>query len=217
MRRDPLGELRTLRCECGDLVRVRFGATQLFFLSHPDAIRRVLVDEQERYSKRTFDYEAMKTVLGEVRSRAKERSGGSNGGPSTRRSATRSWKGSPVASAPRRTLLCARLAAPPVGKHAVDIAREMTRLNLHIVTRALFHADLGQGAERITRAVTLLNQQWRKTCPSSSSFPTGFPRGATGDSSTPGGSSIAISTSSSGSVEGGTTEPISFTACGRRP
>lgn len=158
IRKDPLDELTKLRNEYGDIVRVRFGPIRLFVLSHPEAIRRVLVENQESYSKRTTDYEAMKSVLGE--------------GLLTSEGLLWQRQRRTIQPAFRHTEL-ARFVALITGEadaalqswrtaagrnEPLDIAREMSRLTLTIVGKTLFGADLSAGADSVGPAVKLLSQ-----------------------------------------------------------
>jgi cytochrome P450 len=157
IRRDPIVELGKLRDVYGDSIRIRFGSTHLFVLSHPDAIRHVLVDEQERYSKRTMDYQAMKPVLGEgllTSEGALWRRQRRTINPAFRHSELSRF----ITEMTRETEDVLDSLRATAGNHAVDIAREMTRLALNVVTKTLFRADPSERVDQISRAVTLLNQ-----------------------------------------------------------
>jgi cytochrome P450 len=158
LREDPLRALTKLRDELGGVVRVPLGPIRLFFLSDPDAIQRVLLENQANYSKRTRDYEAMKPVLGE--------------GLLTSDGALWQRQRRTIQPAFHHTVLdrfadlitreteeTLRSWRPAAARgEALDLAREMSRLALTIVGKALFGVDLSTGADALGPAVTLLNQ-----------------------------------------------------------
>ncbi|HZI05063.1 MAG TPA: cytochrome P450, partial [Archangium sp.] len=63
-RSDPLGLFLRGREQYGDVVRYRMGPLSLFQLSHPDAVKHVLVDNVQGYSK-TFLMQRLRPVLGQ--------------------------------------------------------------------------------------------------------------------------------------------------------
>jgi cytochrome P450 len=158
IRKDPLAELTKLRNEYGSIFRMTLGPVRVFFLSHPEAIRRVLVDNQESYSKRTKDFEAMKPVLGEGLLT-------SDGAlwQRQRRTIQPAFHHTVldrfadlITRETEETLRSWRTAASR--GEALDLAREMSRLTLTIVGKALFGVDLSAEADTVGPAVTLLNQ-----------------------------------------------------------
>src|SRR5260221_6264800 len=48
----------------GDVVRLRFGWLTLHIVSHPDAVRHVLVDNQKNYDKQTPGFDNLRLLLG---------------------------------------------------------------------------------------------------------------------------------------------------------
>jgi cytochrome P450 len=63
LRRDPLAVLRRA-ARLGNVVWFRVGPRRIFLVPHPDAVRRVLVDNYRGYNKRTRGYEVVRLFLG---------------------------------------------------------------------------------------------------------------------------------------------------------
>jgi cytochrome P450 len=158
LRKSPLEECLRLRREFGDLVHFRFAQAHVFLVSHPDAIARILRDNAEGYSKRAREYEAMKPVLGE----GLLTSDGEHW-KRQRRTMQPAFRHKELGRLVE--LMTAETEARLSGwrevardNHAFDVSREMTRLTLTIVGKALFRTDLSGDADSIGRAVALLNR-----------------------------------------------------------
>lgn len=157
-RRDPLSALTSLSRRYGDIVRLRVPGHEFYLLSHPDAVRHILVDEGRAYSKRTRDYEAMKPVLGEGLL--------SSEGETWQRSrrvvqpAFRHSELVPLVDVMTRETeeVLSTWTGIAQNGQAFDVAREMARLTLIIVGKAVLGVDLGPGAAELGPPVILLNR-----------------------------------------------------------
>lgn len=64
IRRDRVQFLIDLQRNYGDVVRIRLGPMEALVIFHPDAIQRVMQDNQSNYSKDTIAFNSMKLVFG---------------------------------------------------------------------------------------------------------------------------------------------------------
>ena len=64
IRRDRVQFLVDLQRDYGDVVKIRLGPIEGLTIFHPDAIRRVMQDNQSNYSKNTLAFNSMRLVFG---------------------------------------------------------------------------------------------------------------------------------------------------------
>jgi cytochrome P450 len=157
LQRDPLGFLQMLAREYGDVVRFRFYLYPLYFINHPDAIKRVLQDHQRNYNKDVIDYRLLRRL------------GGNglivNDGVSwqrQRRLMQPAFHRQRIAAAgtlmTTATLdMLAGWEHPAQDGETLDVAEEMMRLTLRIVTQALFSSDIHAEIAQFGQAFRLLN------------------------------------------------------------
>ena len=148
-RKDPAGYLLSVAREHGDLAYMRLGPQHAFVVSHPDAIRDILVTNQNNFTKSRM-LERAKVLLGDglltsegefhTRQRRLVQ-------PAFHRDRLVRYSADMVDCAER-----AGRAWSPGGE--LDMHREMTRLTLAIVGRTLFSADVSSDADEIGRAMT---------------------------------------------------------------
>lgn len=152
-RRDPLGVITMLAREYGERVRVPFVTRNLvLLLSKPDDVAHVLVGNQNNYVKAPT-YRPLKEVLGDGLL--------TNEGEDWARQrklvqpmfARRHVLGFGPAMVDAATAALDGWAGRPDGE-MVDAAREMSRLTLDVVGRALFSADLTGEAGELAPALT---------------------------------------------------------------
>ncbi len=62
--RDNLGFTLRMARDYGDVVHYRVGQNPVYLVNHPDAIKRVLVDNNHNYGKGSFQVGTLKTVVG---------------------------------------------------------------------------------------------------------------------------------------------------------
>jgi cytochrome P450 len=156
LRADPLRFLTELRERFGDVARFQIGPMKSYLLSHPDAIRHVLVDRSQNYTKHTRDYDKLRISLGDglVTSEGEFwRRQRRIAQPAFHREQIARFGETMVA----RTE--AMLARWRDRTEPFDVAREMTRLTLEIVSATLFSVDLGAQLDEIEGAVSIANRQ----------------------------------------------------------
>ncbi len=64
IRRNPLGYLNDVWKRFGDVVQFPIPSPPSYFIGHPDAVKRVLVDRPRDYNKATIQYSALSLVTG---------------------------------------------------------------------------------------------------------------------------------------------------------
>src|ERR1700694_4374656 len=64
IRRDRVQFLIDLQRDYGDVVRIRLGPVEGLAIFHPDAIQRVMQDNQNNYSKETLAFTSLKLIFG---------------------------------------------------------------------------------------------------------------------------------------------------------
>ena len=148
MRRDPLRFLPRLARDYGDVARLRFGKQDLFLVSHPDAIRDILVTHSRQF-KKGKGLEGAKRLLGEglltsegdfhLRQRRLAQ-------PAFHRERVAAYAQIMVDSAEQ-------MSARWIRGREVDMAREMSRLTMTIVGRTLFGSEVEGEAEEIGEAI----------------------------------------------------------------
>lgn len=139
-RADPLGVMTRAR-DTGDIVRLRLGPRYLYVVNHPAYIQHVLQDHHRNFTKDTRVMQLFKNVSGEniftsegefwlKRRRLMQ--------PMFHRQIIASF--GKVMTDTVNEMLAEWDAAPHIAPRAID--REMTRVTLRIVGRALFSVDL---------------------------------------------------------------------------
>jgi cytochrome P450 len=152
MGRDPLGFLGGLRRTHGDVARFRMAGREFVLLSHPDRVREVLVTDQRRYG-RGYRYRTLKLLLGEglltsegefhLRQRRLAQ-------PAFHRERIARYATAMRAAAERWD---ARWSARAGESAPVDVADEMAKLALVIVSETLFGADVTREADAVSHAL----------------------------------------------------------------
>ena len=156
VRADALGFLTDLHRRHGDIARFQVGPYVTYLLAHPDAIRHVLVDRAANYTKHTRDYDKLRLSLGEglVTSEG-------DFWRRQRRIAQPAFHREQIARfadvmTGRTVAMVERWLARP---GPLDVAHEMMRLTLQIVSATLFSTDLGEELDEIGRSVEIANRQ----------------------------------------------------------
>jgi cytochrome P450 len=156
IQKDALNFLMDLSRQYGDVAYFAAGSLPVYVVSHPDAIKHVLLDQSRKYSKDTIQYNALATITG----RGLLTSDGSFWLRQRRLT-------QPAFARPRlaeldkiivpatQAMLDRWQGAVRIGAQSgvVDVDREMMRLTLEVVGKALFSIDLSQEAGRLTGAV----------------------------------------------------------------
>jgi cytochrome P450 len=149
-RRDPMGYEMHIARTYGDIVHVRWVNRHAYFISHPDFVRQVLVDQADKFHKAPIYRDLLSYFLG-------------NG---LLTSDGDFWRRQRKLAQPafhtRRIQNYAqvmvdytvRLLEPWRNGQVRDINRDMMRLTLGIVAKTLFNADIDKDANRIGDALT---------------------------------------------------------------
>lgn len=148
-RRDSLAYLQKATSEHGDVVYLRFGPQDVFFLNHPDYIKDVLVTHHQSFMKgralqraKRLLGEGLLTSEGDFHRRQ-------------RRLAQPAFHRGRIASyGSVMTDYAARTATRWHDGETLDISQEMMRLTLAIVGKTLFDTDVEAEADEIGAALT---------------------------------------------------------------
>ncbi len=177
LRRDMLGACEQAFHQYGDVVRLLVGPPglrlELYLLSHPDAMQRVLASSWRNYRKENVFYSEVRGAFGD--------------GVLT--SQDGEWQRQmrflqPLFTAKRVAGYAAVMSEQvqdlaqqwrlrPAGM--VDLHDEMTRLTLRIVCRVLFGADVGQALPVVQRAFGPLGEAVRRRGMAPVRLPVGWP------------------------------------------
>lgn len=148
---DTTGFLLALSRAQGDTARFRLGGSHAFLLSHPDQVKRVLVDDAERFGK------------GRLMQRARRLLG--NGLLTSERELHRTQRrciqpafsrAQVAASATAAPRLAARVADRWQSGTSVDVSAAMDELSLAMVVQALLGADIEGDAAALAAELRLL-------------------------------------------------------------
>ncbi|HEY2106447.1 MAG TPA: cytochrome P450, partial [Candidatus Binataceae bacterium] len=155
---DPLNFVLKARRDYGEIVRLLFPFMRAYLVAHPDDIKRVVQDNSDNYSKNNIDYRLLKGGLGEGLL--------TSDGPywlSQRRLIQPMFNRDRIAnfgaSMVREAQALIDVWKPRAhGGEAFDVAAEMTRLTLAIVSRTLLSADITRHARVIGESLTTMNE-----------------------------------------------------------
>lgn len=157
-RDDPLGLVTSATAEYGDLVRFRLGPHVEHLVNHPDFAAQILQKKRERYDKDCRSTAFIRRVCGESLLTASGKAWQRRRNllqPAFHRNHVHGFADLMVEAT---TTMLARWPRP-TGPARLEMSAEMMRLTYTIVARALFSADLGEGAERIKPAMRLLLEE----------------------------------------------------------
>jgi cytochrome P450 len=165
MRRAPLDTLERARRDHGDVVRLVFGprraGKELFFVFHPEGIRRVLATEADRYRKDNRFYEEVRWALGDGLLNSQD-----DRWLRQRRFiqplfTRRRIAGYAASMAEEAADLVAAWRPVAAAGRAVDAHAEMSRLTLRVVGRLLFGADVERAVPVVRSSFPLLGRYAR--------------------------------------------------------
>ena len=152
--------------QLGDVVQMQFPRRRCFLITHPDGVRRVLVENQRNYGKKTRGYRILSLALG-------------NGLVTSQGAHWRRQRriAQPAFHHQRISGLLGTMddAARALverwrsrgDEHVVAVDEEMMRVTLEIVGRALLSIDLSDETDAVGAAITVLLKEtvWRITHP----------------------------------------------------
>ncbi|MEL6188472.1 MAG: cytochrome P450, partial [Myxococcota bacterium] len=153
--------------ELGDVVRIDFPGKKGFLVTHPEGVKRVLVDNHRNYGKKTRGYKMLSMALGQglVTSQGEL-------WRRQRRIAQPSFHHQRISrfvetmdDAGRRMIDRWRVSVPAGG--VLEVSEEMMRVTLEIVGLALLSTDLSQESGPIGDAISVVLHEtvWRITHP----------------------------------------------------
>jgi cytochrome P450 len=148
-RRDSLAYLQQATSDFGDVVYLRFGPQDVFFLNHPDYIKDVLVTHHQSFMKGRALQRA-KRLLGE----GLLTSEGDFHRRQRRLAQPAFHRGRISSYGTVMTDYAARTASRWRDGETLDISQEMMRLTLAIVGKTLFDTDVEAEADEIGAALT---------------------------------------------------------------
>ena len=157
-RKDPLGLFMRGRERFGDVVHYPMGPLHMYQVSHPDDVKRVLVDNARQYSK-TGLMQRLRPILGEGLLLSEGELW-----MRQRRLAQPAFHRERLA---RLATATTSLVEPTLQRwealadrgESFDLAAELIRLVLNITGRLLFSTDLSGAATAVERSVTTLLEQ----------------------------------------------------------
>src|SRR3954470_21693744 len=164
LRRAPLDTLERARRDHGDVVRFVIGPRRagqaLFFVFHPDGIRRVLATEADRYRKDNRLYAEVRWALGDGLLNSQD-----DRWLRQRRFVQplftrRRIAGYAASMAEEAAELLTRWR--PWDGRPVDVHREMSRVTLRLVGRLLFGSDVEQAVPVVRTAFPVLGEHARR-------------------------------------------------------
>ncbi|MEO6952209.1 MAG: cytochrome P450, partial [Polyangia bacterium] len=156
LKKDALGFLQSLREQHGDVVRFVVGPYVTYLLARPEHIKRVLVDEAPRYTKQTRDYDMLRLSLGSGMLTSE--------GEFWRRQRRIAQPAFHRQQIGGFAATMGRLSHEMLGRwgdagETIDVAHEMMRVTLQIVSATLFSVELDSLIDEIGAAVATLNRQ----------------------------------------------------------
>jgi len=154
LQRDPLGFFVRAREQHGDVVAMHFGSVKAHLLSHPDHARHVLQEHHRKYSKESPGFLKLRLVLGDGLLTSE-----GDFWRRQRRIAAPAFHHRHLAgfadTMTRATEdLYDRWDRAAEERTPIDVAQEMMRLTLRIVSETLLGADVSGDSDVIGRAVT---------------------------------------------------------------
>lgn len=158
VQRDPLAFFMSLASRHGNITRFRFLAWERTLINHPDYIKHVLVDNNKNYSKNGFDYQLLRSFLGEGLLT-------SDGDfwLSQRRMIQPAFHKQKIQA---YASLITGIAQEMLdgwkeivrAQEPLDISQEMMRVTLTVVGKALFGQYLSQEAETVGPSFMIINE-----------------------------------------------------------
>lgn len=154
---DPLGFIMHAAQTHGDVVRFRLGPITAFLLRHPDAVKRVLVDNNHNYDKQTRGYDKLRELLGQGLLTSEGELWRRQ-----RRIAQPAFHKKRIAEfgdtmVTHTVDMLDRWDAHALLGRTIDMAHEMSGLTLRIVAKTLLNAEVGGVTEAVSEAVDVVN------------------------------------------------------------
>ena len=157
-RRDPLKFVMETTRKYGDITYFRMGIYTGYLLNHPDYFQHVLTQNHRNYNKNNYNYKKLKPVLGEglITANGKQWLYNRRLIQQVFHDKMISSFDSTIKNAALDMLNKWRTFADR--KQPFDIADEMMKLTLRIVTESLFNTDISPSANMVGKAFNVLNK-----------------------------------------------------------
>lgn len=158
LKADPLNFVVKAHRDYGDVIRLKIPFVRAYLAAHPDDIKHVVQDNHDNYTKNNIDYRLLKGALGDGLL--------TSDGPywlSQRRLIQPVFRRERVAEFGALMAQAAVRVAEDWEPRArsgepFDVAAEMTRVTLAIVSRTLLSVDVAQHASVIGESLTTMNE-----------------------------------------------------------
>jgi cytochrome P450 len=164
LQRDLLGTLQRAQREHGDVVRFVAGPpglrSALYALFHPDAVRRVLATEADRYRKDNRFYQEVRWALGDGLLNSQDERWLRQRRFVQPLFTRKRIAGYADSMADEAADLVARWR--PLNGRTVDVHAEMSRITLRVVGRLLFGSDVEQAVPVVRTAFPILGDHARR-------------------------------------------------------
>jgi cytochrome P450 len=164
LQRDLLGTLERARHEHGDVVRFLAGPpglrSELYTFFHPDAVRRVLAGEADRYRKDNRFYQEVRWALGDGLLNSQDERWLRQRRFVQPLFTRKRIAGYADSMADEAADLIARWR--PLDGRAVDLHAEMSRLTLRVVGRLLFGSEVEQAVPVVRSAFPIIGDHARR-------------------------------------------------------
>jgi len=160
MERDPLGFISFCQRTYGDVVRLRFFVFRAYLVTHPEHVKLVLQERHQQYDKNTVDWKLLKPAVGDSvlttdgdfwrRQRRLMQ-------PAFHRQRIAAFA---AVMAEETDAMLARWDARGADAGPFDVALEMSRVTMDIVTRCLFGTTVEADADAVAHAVGAINRSF---------------------------------------------------------
>ncbi|HET6312893.1 MAG TPA: cytochrome P450 [Chloroflexia bacterium] len=160
MRKDPLRFLLSVSRRYGDVTQYHFLRLTQYMVNHPAGVKRVLQENNRNYTKSVFDYQILKSALGQGLLTNDDDSWLSQRRlmqPAFHRQRLAAF-GTLMTEATTR-MLDERWGRFAASGRELDVSAEMHELALRIVGNALFGLDLTTEADSVGRALTIAQRR----------------------------------------------------------
>ncbi len=158
--RDPLRFLTDCERTYGNVVKLRFLLWPAYLVTHPDHVKQVLQDHHAQYDKNTVDWKLLKPALGDSLLTT-------DGAPWLRQRRLmqpafhrQRIAGFAAVMAAEAEAMLARWDSRGADAGPLDVALEMSRITMDIVTRCLFGATVDADAAAVAGAVGAVNRSF---------------------------------------------------------
>jgi cytochrome P450 len=162
LRRAPIETMERARRDHGDVVRFALGPRELYFVFHPDGVRRVLATEADRYRKDNRFYEEIRWALGDGLLNSQDARWLRQRRFIQPLFTRRRIAGYADSMAEEATAAVAAWRPAAAAGRAIDAHAEMSQLTLRVVGRLLFGADVERAIPVVRYAFPLLGRDARR-------------------------------------------------------